>query len=142
LGSADIKDVSVSQDRDKGVVTLSGHVQADRQKSQAESIARSLAQGQVVANEIAVVAAGVAGEAKAINSDVDKGTAENLDAALIQNGLNKVVKYQVKNGVITLTGNVNSESVRNQVTQIASGVPYRQQVVNELQVKNQKATSN
>ena len=142
LGSAGIKDVSVSQDRDKGVVTLGGHVAADQEKSQAESIARSLAQGQVVANEVAVVAPGVAGEAKAINSDVDKGIAVNLDAALIQNGLNKVVKYQVKNGVITLTGNVNSESIRNQVTQIASGVPYQQQVVNELQVKDQKATSN
>lgn len=142
LGSAGIKDVSVSQDQDKGVVTLGGHVAADQEKSQAESIARSLAQGQVVANEIAVVAPGVAGEAKAINSDVDKGIAENLDAALIQNQLNKVVKYQVKNGVITLTGTVTSQSIRNQVTQIASGVPYQQQVVNELQVKNQKATSN
>jgi osmotically-inducible protein OsmY len=142
LGSAGIKDVSVSQDRDKGVVTLGGHVAADQGRSQAQSIATSLAQGQVVANEIAVVAPGVAGDAKAINSDVDKGIAVNLDAALIQNGLNKVVKYQVKNGVITLTGNVDSERVRNQVTQIASAVPYRQQVVNELQVKNQKATSN
>jgi hyperosmotically inducible protein len=142
LGSAGIKDVSVSQDRDKGVVTLGGHVAADQEKLQAESIARSLAQGQVVADEIAVVAPGVAGEAKAINSDVDKGIAVNLDAALIQNGLNKVVKYHVKNGVITLTGDVNSESVRKRVTQIASGVPYQQQVVNELQVRNQKATSN
>jgi osmotically-inducible protein OsmY len=31
--------VSVSQDRDKGVVTLGGHVAADGDKSQAESIA-------------------------------------------------------------------------------------------------------
>jgi hyperosmotically inducible protein len=142
LGSAGIKDVAVNQDRDKGVVTLSGQVAADEQKSQAVSIATSLAQGQVVANEIAVVAPGVASEAKAINSDVDKGISENLDAALIQNGLNKTVKYQVKSGVITLTGQVNSEAVRNQATQIASGVPYQQQVVNELQVKDQKATSN
>src|ERR1700722_7538604 len=65
LGSAGIKDVSVSQDRDKGVVTLGGHVPEDQQKSQAQSIATSLAQGQVVANEIAVVPPGVAGEAKA-----------------------------------------------------------------------------
>ena len=132
----------MSQDRDKGVVTLGGHVPADQEKSQAESIAKSLAQGQVVADEIAVVPPGAAGDAKAINSDVDKGIAQNLDAALIQNRLNKVVKYSVKNGVITLTGNVVSQSVRNQVTQIASGVPYQQQVVNELQVKDQKATTN
>lgn len=142
LGSAGIKDVSVSQDRDKGVVTLGGHVAGDEEKSQAESIAKSLAQGQVVADEIAVIAPGVSGEAKAINSDVDKGIEKNLDAALIQNGLDKVVHYKVTNGVITLTGNVVSERVRNQVTQIASAVPYQQQVVNELQVKNQKATSN
>jgi len=142
LGAAGIKDVSVSQDRDKGVVTLGGQVPVDEQKSQAQSIATSLARGQVVANQIAVVAPGVASQAKAINADVDKGIGENLDAALIQNGLNKVIKYQVKNGVITLTGQVNSESVRSQVTQIAAGVPYQQQVVNELQVKDQKATSN
>jgi osmotically-inducible protein OsmY len=43
LDKAGYKDVSVSQDRDKGVVTLGGHVAADADKSQAESIARSIA---------------------------------------------------------------------------------------------------
>jgi osmotically-inducible protein OsmY len=107
LGSAGIKDVSVSQDRDKGVVTLGGHVTAEAAKAQAESIAASLAQGQVVANEIAIVTPGVESQAKAINEDVDKGIEKNLDAALIQNGLNKQIKYQVRNGVITLTGQVD-----------------------------------
>ena len=37
LDQAGLKDVSVSQDRDKGVVTLGGHVAADAGKSQAES---------------------------------------------------------------------------------------------------------
>lgn len=141
LGSAGLKDVSVSQDRDKGVVTLTGQVPADQQKSQAESIASSLAQGQVVANEIAVVTPGAVSPSKAINADVDKGIGENLDAALIQNGLDKAVNYTVKNGVITLTGKVASESIRNKATQIASAVPYQQQVVNELQISNQKATT-
>src|SRR5665213_1026139 len=35
LDQAGLKDVSVSQDRDKGVVTLGGHVAADAGKSQA-----------------------------------------------------------------------------------------------------------
>src|SRR6478609_3424362 len=52
LDQAGLKDVSVSQDRDKGVVTLGGHVAADADKSQAESIAKSIATGQVVANQI------------------------------------------------------------------------------------------
>jgi hypothetical protein len=36
---------------------------------------------------------------------------------------------------------VDSEQLRTQAAQIAAGVPYQQQIVNELQVKNQKATS-
>ena len=136
------KDVSVHQDRDKGVVTLSGRVAADRDKAQAESIANSMAQGQVVANEIAVVTPGAESQSKDINADVDAGIEKNLDAALIQNNLRKQVNYKVKNGVITLTGEVNSEQLRAQVAQIATAIPYRQQVVNELQVKNQKATMN
>ena len=43
LDQAGLKDVSVTQDRDKGVVTLGGHVAADADKSNAESIARSAA---------------------------------------------------------------------------------------------------
>ncbi len=141
LDQAGLKDVSVSQDRDKGVVTLGGHVAADADKSQAESIAKSIATGQVVANQIAVIPAGVEGDAKAVNSDLDKGIEKNLDAALIQNKLQKIVKYDVKNGVVTLTGEVNSQSKRAQAETIASAVPNVQQVVNDLQVKNQKASS-
>ena len=58
LDQAGLKKVSVSQDRDKGVVTLDGRVENDADKAQAESIARSIAGGQVVSNQIAVVPAG------------------------------------------------------------------------------------
>src|ERR1035441_8841800 len=47
LDQAGFKDVSVAQDREKGVVTLAGHVAAEGDKSQAESIAKSIAGGQV-----------------------------------------------------------------------------------------------
>jgi osmotically-inducible protein OsmY len=141
LDQAGLKDVSVSQDRDKGVVTLGGHVAADADKSQAESIAKSIATGQVVANQIAVMPPSGESEAKAVNSDLDKAIEKNLDAALIQNKLHKSVKYDVKNGVVTLTGEVNSQSKRAQAEQIASAVPNVKQVVNDLQIKNQKASS-
>jgi len=141
LDQAGLKDVSVSQDRDKGVVTLGGHVAADADKSQAESIAKSIATGQVVANQIAVMPPNGESEAKAVNSDLDKAIEKNLDAALIQNKLHKSVKYDVKNGVVTLTGEVNSQSKRAQAEQIASAVPNVKQVVNDLQIKNQKASS-
>lgn len=141
LDQAGLKDVSVSQDRDKGVVTLGGHVPSDVDKSQAESIAKSIAGGQVVSNQIGVVPPAAASEAKTVNSDLDKGIEKNLDAALIQHRLRKGVKYDVKNGVVTLTGEVNSQARRAQIKNVASAVPNVQQVVNELQVKNQKATS-
>ncbi|HXM23994.1 MAG TPA: BON domain-containing protein [Terriglobales bacterium] len=141
LDQAGLKNVSVTQDRDKGVVTLGGNVAADGDKLQAESIAKSIATGQVVADQIAVIPPGVERDAKTVNADLDQGIEKNLDAALIQNKLLKGVRYEVKSGVVTLTGEVNSQSKRAQVEQVASAVPNVRQVVNELQVKDQKATS-
>ena len=141
LDQAGFKDVSVSQDRDKGIVTLGGQVASDNDKSQAESLAKSLAGAQVVANQIAVVPSGVEKEAKAVNSDLDKGIEKNLDAALIQNKMHDNVKYEVKNGVVTLTGEVNSQNKRDRAEKVATSVPNVKQVVNNLQVKNQKASS-
>ena len=51
------------------------------------------------------------------------------------------MKYDVKNGVVTLTGEVNSEAKRARAEKVATGVPNVKQVVNDLQVKNQKASS-
>jgi len=141
LDQVGFKDVSVSQDREKGVVTLGGHVATDGDKAQAQSIATSVAGGQVVSNQIAVLPRGAENAAKAINSDLDDGIAKNLDAVLIANKLHKSVKYDVKNRVVTLTGEVASQSARRQAESVASSVPNVSQVVNELQVKNQKATS-
>jgi len=141
LDKAGYKDVSVNHDRDKGVVTLGGHVAADADKSQAQSIATSIAGAEVVSNEIAVIPPGGESDAKDMNADLDKGVASNLDAALINAKLHGSVKYAVKNHVVTLTGDVDSQSTRDQAQLIASAIPNVQQVVNELQVKSQKATS-
>ena len=141
LDQAGFKDVTVSQDRDKGIVTLSGPVARDNDKLQAESIAKSLAGAQVVANQIVVLPTGMEKNAKTVNSDLDQGIEKNLDAALIQNNMHDDVKYKVKSGVVTLTGEVNSQNKRDQANQVAANVPNVKQVVNDLQVKNQKASS-
>jgi osmotically-inducible protein OsmY len=116
-------------------------VASETDKSQAEAIAKSLSGSQVVADQIAVIPVGAEKEAKAMNSDLDDGIKNNLDAALIQNKLHDSVKYDVKSGVVTLSGEVNSQNKRARAEQIATGVPNVQQVVNDLQVKNQKASS-
>ncbi len=142
LDQAGLKDVSETQDRDKGVVTLGGHVASDADKAHADSIARSLAPSEVVSNQIAVIPpGGNASDVKDVDSDLDKGIKSNLDAALITARLHKSVKYAVKNQVVTLTGEVSSQSNRAQADQIATAVLNVQQVVNELQVTGQKATS-
>jgi hyperosmotically inducible protein len=141
LDQSGLKDVTVSQDRDKGVVTLGGQVTNNNDKVQAESLAKSFAGAQVVADQIAVVPVGAEKEAKAVNSDLDKGIEQNLDAALIQNKMHDNVKYEVKSGVVTLSGEVNSQNKRDRAERVAAGVPNVQQVVNDLQVKNQKASS-
>ena len=82
-GSGRTPAVKVSQDRDLGVVTLTGQVPSDDQKAQAESIARSFAAPQVVANQITVAPPGGESDAKKIDSDLDGGIEKDLDAALI-----------------------------------------------------------
>lgn len=141
LDRAGFKNVSVSQDRDKGVVTLGGQVTNDRDKAQAESLAKSMTGNQVVADEIAVIPVGAEKEAGNLNSDLDKGIENNLDAALIENRMHEAVKYDVKSGVVTLTGDVNTQDKRDHAGRVATGVPNVKQVVNDLQVKDQKATS-
>ena len=141
LDQAGLKEVSVSQDRDKGIVTLGGEVATESEKTRAETLAKSLAGTQVVANQIAVIPLGAEKEAKAVNSDLDSGIESNLDAALIQNKMHDNVKYAVKSAVVTLTGEVSSQQLRDAAETLAKGVPNVKQVVNDLQVKNQKASS-
>jgi len=141
LDQGGFKDVTVSQDRDKGVVTLGGQVATEDDKSKAEAIARSMAGSQVVADQIAVIPVGVEKEAKTVNSEVDKGIEHNLDAALIVNRMHDDVKYKVVSAVVTLSGEVNSQETRAAAEKVAAGVPYVKQVVNNIQVKDQKATS-
>lgn len=76
-----------------------------------------------------------------MDSDLDKGIDKNVDAALVQRKLDHDVRFDVKNGVVTVKGSVTSESQRAAVEKIVAQVPNVKQVVNELELKDQKATS-
>ena len=141
LDQAGLEQVSVTQDRDKGVVTLGGHVATDAEKATASQIAQSLAADQVVANQLAILPLKDSGPTKAMNTDLDEGIDKNLDAALISNGYRTGISHTVKNEVVTLTGTVDTERQRAQLDTIAKSIPNTQQVVNEIQTRHQKATS-
>ena len=142
LDQSGLNDVKVGQDRDKGVVSLTGKVGTGDNKARAESIARSIAGNQVVSNEIGVRPNGDDGTAKKVDSDLDSGIDKNLTAMLEQHRLKKDIRYDVNNGVVILKGDVHSQEQRSSVEKLAQQVPNVKQVVNELEVKNQKATSN
>lgn len=141
LDDAGLKDVRVSQDRDKAVVTLTGNVGSDADKARAESIAHSIAGDEVISNQIGVRPNGDESTARKVDSDLDSAIDKNLDAVLVQHRLKNDVRYDVKNGVVTLKGNVASESQRSSVERLAKAVPNVKEVVNELDVKAQRATS-
>jgi len=140
LKQAGLNDVSVSQDRDKGVVTLRGNVPQDADKVRAEQIAKPLIAGQVLADEIGVLPPGNESAAKSVNSDLDKGIEANLDAAFTQANM-KGISHSTTNGVVTLKGELETPSRRSDAEHVASAVPNVQQVVNKIDVKNQRATS-
>jgi osmotically-inducible protein OsmY len=60
---------------------------------------------------------------------------------LVQHRMNRAVRYEVNNGVVTLKGDVPSQGQRSNVEKLAQQVPNMKQVVNELEVKNQRTTS-
>jgi len=109
LDQASLKDVSVSQDRDKGVVTLAGTTgQIPTRLKPSPLPGPSLAPG--CSNEIAVRPANDSSMARKVDSDLDSAIDKNLHAVLVKNRLEHAVKYDVKNGVVTLSGTVNSQS--------------------------------
>lgn len=141
LDRGGLHDVSVAQDRDKGVVTLSGTVPTDTAKTQAASIAQGIAPGQVVANEITVTPSGMESDATDAAAALDDAIESNMKAMLVGKEFAKDVSYEVKAGVVRLKGTVASQAERDDLGKLAAGVPNVVQVVNELEVKNQKATS-
>ena len=141
LDNAGFTDVHVKQDRDKNVVTLTGNVATNEDKGRAESIAKSQAGSAVIADEIGVRPKSDEGTARKVDSELDSGIDKNLEAMLVEHRMNHAVRYDVNNGVVTLKGNVPSQGQRANVEKLAQEVPNVKQVVNELEVKNQRATS-
>lgn len=139
LDQAGLKSVKVSEDRDKGVVTLQGSVDSTEQKKQAEDVAKPAAGGLIVANEVSIEPPGLAGNARKIESNLDTGIEKDYRAAVIANHLDKQhIRFDAKNGVLTLKGDVDSMQQREAAEQIAAKTPNVTQVVNELQVKGRK----
>lgn len=136
LEQADLKDLSVSEDKDKNTITLSGTLHSEDAKQKASEVAKSSVGNRIVVNEISVQPEGVQSEAKDIASNVDDGIEHNYKAVLISKGLDKQhIRFDSKNAVLTLKGKVKTPAQRKEAEGLAQSIPNVQQVVNELDVQ-------
>ena len=142
LNNAGYKDLKIDVNHDKELVTLTGDVKTQEDKSRAEELAKDAASGYVVSNEIGVRPEGVESSAKKIDTNVDDAIEKDFKAVIIANRLEKQhIRFDAKNGVLTLKGDVDSPGLRAQAEKLAASVPNVQQVVNELDVKGAKRKS-
>jgi osmotically-inducible protein OsmY len=136
LEQADLKDVTVAEDRDKNTITLGGTLHSDEAKVKAAEVAKSAANTRIIANEISVQPVGAESEATSAAAALDDAIEKNYKAALISSRLDKQhISFSAKNGVLTLTGKVKSVGERQQAQQLAAGIPHVQQVLNQIDVR-------
>jgi osmotically-inducible protein OsmY len=135
LQQAELKDVTVDEDRDHNTITLAGKVHSEKARRQATEVAKAAAGDRNIANEISVQPVGAESESKDIASDLDGAIEKNYKAVLIAKGLDKEhIRFGAKNGVLTLKGRVKNPSERKQAEQIAQATPNVRQVLNEIDV--------
>jgi len=137
LSSNNMSDVSVSQDQDKGVMTLTGDVASSDLKSQAELVARQAAPDYTIANQIGVRPVGAESQAKSVDSSLDNAIEDNFKASLKANKHldDQSIDYSAKNGTLVLKGTVKTAAQKAEAGKLAKEVPNVQQVVNEIEVK-------
>ena len=139
LKNGNLSAVSVSQDRDRGVMTLSGNLESQDMKNQAETIARQAAPDYQLDDQIGVRPPDVP-NAGSIASNLDSAIEDNFKATIKAHpNLNdQSIGGSAKNGTLVLKGSVKTVGQKNEAEQLARKVPNVQQVVNELEVKPNK----
>jgi osmotically-inducible protein OsmY len=135
LQQAGLQNVTVDEDRNKNTITLRGIVSSDYAKLEAGELARAAAGDRIVVNQIGVQPKGGESGDEAIASNVDDTIEDNYKAALISSGLDREpIRFDAKNGVLTLRGNVRTAAQRRRAEQLAASVPNVRQVLSEVQV--------
>src|SRR5947209_12689561 len=120
LNSNNLSAVSVSQDRDKGVMTLKGDVADADAKAQAESLAKQAAPDYTVANEIGVRPPQAA-NAGAVASNLDSAIEDNFKAAIKahENLNDQSIHASAKNGTLLIKGSVKTAAQKKEVSALA-----------------------
>jgi osmotically-inducible protein OsmY len=114
-------------------------VPSQEAKDKAFEVAKGAAGDLVVANEISIEPPGVESQARSIESNIDDSIEHNFKAVLISHRMDKDhIRYDSKNGVLTLKGSVPNMKERQAAEKLAASVPHVTQVVNELEVNGKR----
>ena len=135
--------VKVSQDRDKGVLTLTGDVESADQKTQAEEVAKQVAPDYAVSNEIGIRPPGQGSQASSVDNKLDDGIEDNYKAALKahKNLDDQSISCKAKNGTLVLSGSVKTSAQKAEAMKLAKAVPNVKEVVNEIEIKPSKSST-
>ncbi len=136
LDQAGYSGINVDWDKDKRVIALNGRVRSEELKTKAGQVAQQAAPGDVISNQLSIEPVDQEHAAKTIEKNVDGAIEKNFKAVLIANHLDKErIRYNAKNGVLTLNGKVKTPEQRMQVQKLAATVPNVGEVVNKLDVE-------
>jgi osmotically-inducible protein OsmY len=136
LSSAALDRVNADYDNDAKTIHLRGTVNTEGERQRAADVVqKAVGDGARVANEVTV-----ANKDEEIADDLDGGLEERL-GELVDNdaGLkDDSITFDANNGVITITGDVDSTAERDRVGDLARSQPGVKDVVNSLEVKPNK----
>jgi osmotically-inducible protein OsmY len=122
LQPAESQDVTVDENRDKNTITLGGKVHSENSRLEAGEVGKAAAGNRIIANEISVQPVGVESKSRDIASDLDSAIEKNYKAALTSKGLDKEhIRFDAKNGVLTLKGRVKNPSERQSGWAVSGG---------------------
>ena len=134
LSRAGIENVKSDYDSKTKIVHLSGTVPTSADKDRAGEVAtQAVAPYAQVANEVTVE-----GRDAKTADDLDSGLSTRLENLVdADQTLSKTdIDFDVKNGVVTIKGNVQTSAQKTKVEQLAKSQPGVKEVVNSLEVKS------
>ena len=124
----------INVDTQNGVVTLFGMVPNDAAKRAAEAEVAKLGGVKQVHNQLQVVPSDVQKAVKADDAEIKDRIAKKVDKAVIDDS---DIRVEVKNGVVRLSGQVESQTDRLRALTLARSTEGVRSVVDELAIKVQ-----
>lgn len=132
LNREGFENLSTSYDDTNKVLHVRGTVMTEAEREKAGAVARgAVAPGAQVANEVTVARKADTAD------DLDSGLSTRLDNLIEEDAVLSAadIDFDVKNGVVTITGRVASADQKDRVGKIASEQPGVKDVVNSLEIR-------